>query len=135
MCTYIYIHIYIYISKNHSKIDKSSRTLLTHPSSVVCIYNLFVVKGFRDSRNKSFPTSFKGMEFLEILDLMIILKCFDLIWVLRRLGCCDLGNNEREKAARGSSFSISWVLGSLRMELRFLVPGSRSFFVVLSVFV
>ena len=41
------------------------------------------------------------------------------------LGCCGLGKNECEKEMQGSSFSISWVLGSVHMKLRFLVPKSK----------
>ena len=52
-----------------------------------------------------------------------------------KMTCCGLGKNEREKAARGSPFSISRVLGSVHTELKFLVSKSRSFLVVLNVHV
>ena len=55
----------------------------------------------------------------------ILLTYYVIIWVLRWLGCCGLGKNEREKAKRGSSFSICRVLGSVRTELMFLVSGSK----------
>ena len=120
---YIYIlYIYIYIFN-------------------ICIYIYIIWTWLRSSglvKTKIFPTSFGRGRFQGSL-LMITWRQIDFGILCHHLSSkvtwlrCGLGKNKREKAARGSSFSICWVLGSIRTELRFLVSGSRSFLSLLSV--
>ena len=110
---------------------ENSAFLLAESLLIRTIYqyiNKPLVKGFIASKNKNISDWFRpwlfSREFVEILNLLIItwrqiLEYYVISWALRWLGCCGLGKNEREKEARGSSFSICWVLGSVLTVLGF----------------
>ena len=84
-----------------------------HLASLVdIIYNLDVVKWFW---SWLFSRAFVENLNLEVLAWhQYALECYGINWVLKWLGCSDLGKNGNEKAASGSSFSICWVCGCIK---------------------
>ena len=145
----IYIHIYVYISISISISIYLSiyLSIYIQKKLILCIY-LYINLVCFGLHMYTIWTWLRGLELVKkifrLVSAMAVFKriywnselvnhCYDINRVLRRLGCCGLGKNEREKAARGSSISIWWVLGPVCTELRFLVSESRNFLIVLSI--